>query len=78
MGKTVEYELVIKTANKMWSGTDNDVYIIVYGEVDGEEVHTDEINLSPVSYTHLDVYKRQGYGIWMYRRKKKVNKQGER
>lgn len=46
MGKTVEYELVIKTANKMWSGTDNDVYIIVYGEVDGEEVHTDEINLS--------------------------------
>lgn len=46
MAKTVEYDLSIKTTNASCAGTDNDVFITVYGEIDGTEVSTGEINLS--------------------------------
>ncbi|MBQ2902350.1 MAG: hypothetical protein IJA32_00905 [Lachnospiraceae bacterium] len=44
--KTIDYSLSIHTKDKYLAGTDNDVYIIVYGLFDGEEVQTSEINLS--------------------------------
>ncbi len=46
MSKQIEYDLSIKTSNKLYAGTDNDVFITVYGEMDGNEVSTGEINLS--------------------------------
>ena len=42
----VNYSLSIKTDTKKGAGTDNDVFITVYGEVDGKEECTEEINLS--------------------------------
>lgn len=42
----VDYTLKIKTANVFGSGTDNDVFITVYGLYENEEVNTGEINLS--------------------------------
>ena len=46
MRNIIEYHLEIETANKRYAGTDNDVFITVYGKIDGEEVSTGEINLS--------------------------------
>lgn len=42
----VDYTLKIKTANVFGAGTDNDVFITVYGLYENEEVNTGEINLS--------------------------------
>lgn len=46
MTKTIDYTFRIKTANVRYAGTDNDVFITVYGEINGNEVSTGEINLS--------------------------------
>lgn len=42
----IDYTLKIKTANVMWAGTDNDVFITVFGLYENEEVNIGEINLS--------------------------------
>lgn len=42
----INYSLKIRTAKSKYAGTDNNVFINVYGERDGEEVNTGEINLS--------------------------------
>lgn len=42
----VDYTLKIKTANVFGAGTDNDVFITVYGLFENKEVNTGEINLS--------------------------------
>ena len=44
--KTIDYSLSIHTKDKLYAGTDNDVFITVYGVYNGEEVQTSEINLS--------------------------------
>ena len=44
--KTIDYSLSIHTKNERYAGTDNDVFITVYGLYNGKEVQTPEINLS--------------------------------
>lgn len=44
--KIIDYSLSIHTKDKSHAGTDNDVFITVYGVYNGEEVKTSEINLS--------------------------------
>ena len=39
--------------------------VMIYCEQQGMGVRTDDAVI-PVSYTHLDVYKRQAYGPWEF------------